>query len=276
MLRALAPERLTRDHGPTDVTKYDDFVDRYCVTRTKVVGWTRIKVVVAGKNTAELGDRMRGFWLRRTQEDVGIDSPIFDLLPVHITPRQRAEVEAAIPDAADILAAAETGETKSLDIHLGTLRRVTGTIKVAGVVRAVADELEGNAEKVVLMCWHHDVMDHLASLLGSFGLVCVSGTTLPEQRAERVHRFQTDPTCRVFVGQIQAAGEAIDLSAASELIFVETSFVPAHMAQAAMRVTNLKQTRRPRVRVAALEGSVDEAVQAILLRKVATNKAVMA
>ncbi len=277
MLRALAPERLTTAYGPTDVTKYDDFLGRYCVTRKKRLNWNWITVVVGGRNQAELNARMDGFWLRRTQADVGIKTPIFDLLPIHLSDKQRAKIEAEIADASDILAAAETGETKSLDIHLGTLRRVTGTVKVEGVARAVMDEIgETPGEKVVLMCWHRDVMDALAESLHAFAPVKVDGTTSPSDRDARVRRFQTDPACRVFIGQILAAGEAIDLSAASELIFVETSFVPAHMAQAAMRVTNLNQTRRPRVRVAALAGSVDEAVQEILLRKVATNKAVMA
>ena len=48
------------------------------------------------------------------------------------------------------------------------------------------------------------------------------------------------------------------------------------MAQAALRITNHGQKRQCRVRVAALEGSVDEALQAIVIRKVATNKEIIA
>ncbi len=73
-----------------------------------------------------------------------------------------------------------------------------------------------------------------------------------------------------------AAGEAIDLSAAAELVFVESSFVPKDMQQAALRITNHGQKRQTRVRVAALEGSVDEALQAIVIRKVTTNKEIIA
>jgi hypothetical protein len=38
--------------------------------------------------------------------------------------------------------------------------------------------------------------------------------------------FRDDPKVRVFLAQIVAAGEAIDLSAASELIFVESQLRP--------------------------------------------------
>lgn len=276
MLRALAPERLTESHGPGDVTSCEAFLDRYCVTRLKKInGWTRVRVVVGGKNEAELRERMAGFWLRRTQEDVGITAPMFSLLPIHISATQRRRIEAEVPDAADVLAAAETGETRSLDLHLGTLRRVTGTAKAAGVVAAVKDEFAGGLDKIVLMCWHKDVMDALQDGLSQFGVVRVDGGTSPDKRDKAQQDFQTHDSVRVFIGQLLAAGEAIDLSAAAELIFVESSFVPKDMAQAALRITNHGQERQPRVRVAALEGSVDEAVQEILVRKVATNKEVM-
>lgn len=276
MLRALAPERLTDDHGPTDVTTYDAFLSRYCVTRMKKInGWTRVRVVVGGKNEAELRERMSSFWLRRTQADVGITAPVFSLLPIHITAAQRRKIEAEVPDASDVLAAAETGETRSLDIHLGTLRRVTGTAKAAGVIAAVKDEFASGLDKIVLMCWHKDVMDALQDGLSQFGVVRVDGSVSPDKRDKAQQDFQTHESVRVFIGQVLAAGEAVDLSASAELIFVETSFVPKDMAQAALRITNHGQKRQPRVRVAALEGSVDEAVQEILTRKVATNKEVM-
>ena len=269
MMRALAPERLG------EFTRYDDFLHRYCVVRVKRPNrWTKINVVVAGRNEAELRDRLTGFWLRRTQADVGITSPIYDILPVHISDKQRRDIEAACPEAADVLAAAETGETGSLEMHLGTLRRVTGTAKADGVAQAVLDEFDSGLDRIVLMCWHRDVMDRLEAALSKHCVVRVDGSTSADNREKAMQAFQSGHA-RVFIGQIVACGEAIDLSAAAELIFVESSFVPKDMAQAALRITNHGQRRQPRVRVAALEGSVDEALQAILLRKVKTNKEVM-
>lgn len=269
MLRALAPERLE------GVERYDQFLREYCVVRKKRINpWTQIDIVVGGRNLDALRARMDGFWLRRTQEDVGITRPIYEVLPVHINARQRAEIEAAVPDADEVLAAAETGETKGLEMHLGTLRRVTGAAKAAGVAQAVADEIDGGLDKVVLMCWHREVMDTLSEALSGYGVVRVDGSTSPKHRYEAVEKFSKGGF-RVFIGQMVACGEAIDLSAAADLIFVESSFVPKDMAQAALRITNHTQERQPRVRVAALEGSIDEAVQAVLLRKVATNKEVM-
>jgi SWI/SNF-related matrix-associated actin-dependent regulator of chromatin subfamily A-like protein 1 len=270
MLRALDGTRIE------DVLKYEDFLHRYCIVKKKAISrYTKIDVVIGGRNLEELKARLDGFWLRRTQADVGIRPPTFEMLPLHLTASERKAVELAVPEGADILAAAETGETKSLDIQLGTLRRLTGQIKAQKVAEVVAEEFEGGLDKIVLFCWHKDVMDALERALEKYGVVRVDGGTSPTERDKAVQSFQSVEGSRVFIGQIIAAGEAIDLSAAAELIFVESSFVPKDMKQAALRVTNHGQTRQTRVRVAALEGSIDEALQAIVIRKVQVNKEIM-
>lgn len=272
MLRALCPERIE------GLRRYEHFLHKYCIVRQKRLNWGgSIDIVVGGRNEAELRERMTGFWLRRTQQDVGITRPIYEVLPVHITPAQRRAVEASVPEAADILAAAETGTTQTLEMHLGTLRRLTGSLKAQGVISVLADEFDCGIDKVVVMCWHRDVMTAIQTWCQESGVGCVrlDGSTPADRRAKYQQQFQEDPTIKVFLGQIIAAGEAIDLSAASELIFAESSFVPKDMTQAALRITNVNQKRQPRVRVAALEGSVDEALQRILVRKVATVKEVL-
>src|SRR5690606_12900346 len=112
---------------------------------------------------------------------------------------------------------------------------------------------------------HRDVGDILEEGLAGYGVVRLDGSTPAHERATAEERFRGK--ARVFLGQIQAAGEAIDLSCASELLFAETSLVPAQMSQMSMRVTNYTQTRTPRVRVSVLQGSIDEALEDILLRK---------
>ena len=269
MMNALCPDRLS------DVASYDDFVARYCITKPKRLSrWNTITVVIGGKNLPELRERLDGFWLRRTQQDVGITAPIYEILPISLTATQKRKIEAEIEDAEDILAAAETGETRGLDIQLGTLRRVTGSIKAQGVINAVKDEFACGLDKVVIMAWHKDTLTRLEEGLSAYGVVRVDGSTSPDNRQKAQDAFQTGEA-KVFIGQIIACGEAIDLSAAAELIFAESSFVPKDMSQAALRITNHGQTRQPRVRVAALEGSIDEALQTVLTRKIATNKEIL-
>lgn len=270
MMRALCPERLAASGDWPDVTSYAAFMKRYCKVKPKKIGrgaYARyIDVVIGGRNLEELRARLDGFMLRRTQEDVGISAPVYELMPLEVKARVRAEIEASA-DHRKILEVAEAGTTKDLEMHLGPLRRLTGEIKAKAVVEAIREEFECGLDKIVLMAWHTDVIHLLRDGLAAYGVVGIDGSTPAKSRGAIEQQFLNDPDTRVFVGQIQAAGEAIDLSSAAELVFVEPSFTPKDMAQAALRVTNHGQDRQVRVRVAALEGSIDEALQAILMRK---------
>lgn len=267
-LRALAPARLKANaaRGWPDVMKHGDFLHRYCIVKMKKLSqFRRIPVVIGGLNLPELRDRLEGFILRRTQEDVGIRPPIHDLLPL-IVPKAQRDACMANVDQAVILEAADRGDTKSLEMHLGPLRRITGEIKAHAVVEAVKDEFQCGLDKIVLAYWHKDVGRILMEGLAEFGVTGIDGATPAAARTANAERFAKDPKCRVFLGQIEAAGESIDLSAAAVMWFVETVFSPKSMKQMSLRITNYGQKRQAVVKVCVLEGSIDEALQASLLR----------
>lgn len=272
MLKALSPERLLADpaRGWPDVSNHDRFIDRYCIVKPRRIGGIFRMVIKGGKNLEELNARVAGMWLRRTQQDVGIQRPIFSVLALHVD-RRPDEPE----DMQAVLDAAEAGETRALEMHLGPIRRLTGLAKAKAACEAVREKFDDGLDKVVLMAWHTEVIDALWTGLKMYGCVGIDGRTTPKLRDEAVAKFQTDPLYRIFIGNIQAAGEAIDLSAAAELWFVEASFTPKDMAQAAMRITNHFQKRQALVRVCALAGSIDEAIAGILTRKVDTIRKVM-
>ena len=269
MMRALCWERLgpSEEHGWPNVIKYQDFLHRYCVVRMKKLSnFRKIPVVVGGRNLDELSARLEGFWLRRTQKDVGIREPIYETWPLPVTDRIVRQADGDL-DKTEILRAARAGDTKSLEMHLGPLRRITGEMKARAVAEALHDEFASGLDKIVLPFWHRDVGAVLQTELARYGVVGIDGATPPEAREKAEQRFLHDPNIRVFLGQIQAAGEAIDLSSAATMLFVETSLVPKDMAQMSKRITNHGQKRQPVVRVAVLEGSIDEALEEVLLRK---------
>lgn len=276
MFKALCPEKLKAQGGWPDVTAEDKFVRQYCTWYMKGTAWNRIRIITGGENLEEFKERFGDFWLRRTQQDVGITRPLYSVLSLNADRLGEAKhVMAQLgEEAEDILAAAEYGDTKTLEMHMGPLRRITGALKAYAVAEAVKEEFENGLDKIVLMCWHSDVIDILKHELHQFGVVGIDGRTPPTKRADQVEAFQSG-SARVFVGQMVAAGEAIDLSAAAVLWFVEYSFVPKDMSQAALRITNHSQTRQALVRVCALSGSIDESFARVLTRKVATIRSVM-
>ncbi len=270
MMRALFPERLTTAFGPTNVTTQSAFIERYCRMRPMKIGHgfmaRYIDVFVEGRNLEELNARVAGIFIQRTQKDVGITEPDYETMPL-IAPHKLPPEIVDQKNAARILEAAKTGDRASLEMHMGPLRRLTGEIKAGLVVDAVKEEFDGALDKVVLAYWHKDVGKVLLDGLAKYGATGIDGSTPGKNRSANEQRFLTDPKCRVFLAQIQAAGEAIDLSSSAHLIFVESSFVPKDMAQMALRICNHTQQRQPLVRVATLDGSIDDALQNILMRK---------
>lgn len=268
MMRALCPERLRADptKGWPDVTRYSDFRDRYTKWRPKKLSnWRTIIVIMGGKNEAELAARLDGFVLRRTQQDVGIRAPIYETLPLAVSPKMLREVEGNVPAAA-VLAAAEAGNTMALDMHMGPVRRLTGEIKARAVVDAVHEEFANGLDKIVLAYWHKDVGAILRDGLAALGVVGIDGATSSKNREAAEQSFLRADDPKVFLAQMEAACEAIDLSSAAELWIVEPVFSPRMMAQMAMRVTNFSQARQCFVRVCVLENSIDEAINTSLMR----------
>src|SRR5208283_2564611 len=238
-MRASCPERLlwSAAKGWPEVLRFDKFRERYCVVKPKQLpNFQTIEVVFGGRNEAELRDRLEGMFLRRTQADVGIRPPSYEFLPLTLSARVRAKADADV-DRAAVLAAVDNGETDILEMHLGSLRRVTGLIKAEAVVEAVKDFFDEGNEKIVLAYWHREVGDLLDEGLRRFGVIRLDGATSPRAREKCASDFR-QKSKRVFLAQIAAAGEAIDLSPANELWFVETTFSPKDLEQMSLRITN--------------------------------------
>lgn len=261
VLIGLYPDILKAHGSFPDVTTFDKFRDRYCVVVNKRVGQRLIKVVVRGRNLDELAKRIGHLYLRRLQRDVGIKPAFWDTLPVEISFAQRDRMNRAI-DIDHINRVIRNHSLADLEPLLAPVRRITGVFKSTAVADYAREYLDDNPrEKLVLFFWHREVGDRLAEKLGDYDPVRIDGSVTGLERTIRLEYFHKNPGSRVFLGNIAACGEAIDLSAAAEAWFVESTFTPAQMAQAGARVTNLNQRRQCLVRVASLSDTIDEVIQ---------------
>jgi SWI/SNF-related matrix-associated actin-dependent regulator 1 of chromatin subfamily A len=151
---------------------------------------------------------------------------------------------------------------------VSTLRRFNGLQKVEPVAEMIAEELEQGAyDKVVLFCVHRDVIELLRRRLRRFGAVTLYGGLNACAKQRNVDKFQHSPKCRVFIGNILAAGTAITLTASNQVVFVEQEWTPGHNAQAAMRCHRIGQDRPVTVRFVTIVDSIDEKITGILRRK---------
>jgi len=181
-------------------------------------------------------------------------------------PREKEAVDA-------ILAHALTEQDLSEKIeriapHIASLRRLTGVAKSRPIATQIAGELQDDAyDKIVIFAYHTDAIQNLYNTLKDYNPVVVAGGMATADRQASIDTFQSDPKCRVFIGQITACSTAITLTAANQVAFVEMDWVPSTNAQAAKRCHRIGQTKPVIVRTFGLVNSVDEIVAKTLAKK---------
>jgi SWI/SNF-related matrix-associated actin-dependent regulator of chromatin subfamily A-like protein 1 len=98
--------------------------------------------------------------------------------------------------------------------------------------------------KTLVFAYHHEVIDGLATALRRAGYNVVTFTGRTRDSASVVERFQQDPGCLFFIGNIRAAGIGITLTAASHVVFAELDWTPAVHEQAEDRAHRIGQAQQ--------------------------------
>lgn len=240
-----------------DFMTYDQFQYRFNPSMKLPSGKTR---EMRGR-LPELQMRLRcNIMVRHLQKDVLKDLPPLRYEIVYVEPtgaiRKVIKAETLLQiDPTDLL-----NVVFDTDAHISTLRREMGEAMVPRVIEHVVTMLEGGVEKLLLFGHHKGVIAALEKALEHYGLVKIIGATPVGRRAEIAEAFQNDPRIRIFLGQMQAAGEIIDLYAASHVVFAEPSWVSKDNIQCAKRAHRYGQLNSVLAQFLVAEGSFSEIV----------------
>jgi SWI/SNF-related matrix-associated actin-dependent regulator 1 of chromatin subfamily A len=251
---------MMRAFGVVGMT-YNEFTRRYCWFKADDrIGGTREKMI------PELKEILDTFMLRRTRKDVAPDMPDvdFQLLEVEGTP---------LPD----MGIPTWLEPKSLlawlEAHAGSLaeyRNACAMAKAPALTKHV-DFALGNAllKQAVVFGHHVEPLEYVADELAALGyqVALINGKTPLAQRDAAVAGF-ANGTYDVVCANIQTAGTAIPLHAASHGFFLELDWLPGNNLQAAFRMVSMEKAEPVTCDVATWPGSADDAVQKVLTRRV--------
>lgn len=138
-------------------------------------------------------------------------------------------------------------------------------------LNALSDILEtaiAEDKKIVVMARFTAELDAIAKLLESKKLdyAVVRGGIV--NRADQIQKFQTDPNCKVFIGQIAAAGLGITLTAASTMVFFSLDFNMSTYEQSKARIHRVSQSKKCHYIYLACKGTIDLKVIRALRAKV--------
>ena len=206
----------------------------------------------------ELIKVLEPFMLRMTKEEcIDLPSKTYRIialdLPVDKREKQFSQDQIDTPDSIPFEA-------------ISDIRRLNAERKLDQSISYIKDCLE-QTDKIVVFAHHTHIIDGLMDALKEFEPVMVTGSVKNEDRHVAVQTFQNNPKCRVFVGNIKAAGVGLTLTAASHVVFVEAPWSPADLQQAADRCHRIGQQNNVTIDLLTITGSIDE----IILHKILTK-----
>lgn len=169
----------------------------------------------------------------------------------------------SLDEAADLLEEAKKIPFQEIAVE----RHNIALAKLPYVLKFIDDLLE-EEDKLVVFCHHRDIIKAVAEA-GPDRVILAGGMT-EKQKDAAVQAFQNG-SARVLVGQIEAAGTGLTLTAAQTVVFCEANWVPGNLVQAEDRCHRLGQRDTVRVFHIVAEGSID----ARIIRTVVEKEAVI-
>lgn len=219
-----------------------NFQHRYCGAKHNGFGWS----FNGASNTRELHEKLKDICIRRKKEDVLPDLPpkIRTVVPIELT--NRSDYEKAERDLIEWIRStkgnlkAEKAANSEALVRINEMKQLCSKGKMTGVIDWIEDYLS-NDNKLVVFTTHTWVLDAICNHFKKCS-VKVNGSVTGVKRDQAVELFQSDPKITLFVGDLEAAGVGLTLTAAYATATVELGWNPSQHNQAEDRVHRIGQT----------------------------------
>jgi SWI/SNF-related matrix-associated actin-dependent regulator 1 of chromatin subfamily A len=242
------------------------FAQKYCGAKHNGFGWD----FTGASHTDELHKKLTdGIMIRRMKADVLTDLPdkIRSFTPVELKNEKnyrKAESNfiAYIREMKGNKAAEKAKGAEAL-VQIEILKQVSVQEKLPACIEWIKDFLEVNGHKLVVFANHKFVIDELMNAFPDIS-VKIDGSVSPDKRQGIVDTFQTDPKTRLFIGNIQAAGVGITLTAASTVAFIELPWSPGLLDQAEDRCHRIGQKDNVNIHYLLAPGTIEDRIAQLL------------
>lgn len=244
---------------------------RYADAHKIWIGRKSVYDFSGASNLEELAQSLKTIMIRRTKAQVLAELPDKRRQTIQIPIDNRKEYDTVENDFLTWIAEQKGADAAERVTHVEELAKIEALRQVAirGKMKQsiawISDFLE-SGEKLVVFATHRATIDTLMKEFPKIAVRLDGGMGMDERQLS-VDRFQNDPEIRLFVGNIQAAGVGITLTAASDVVFLELGWTPALMEQAEDRCHRIGQENAVNCVYLLAEKTIDASIAAMLAQK---------
>ncbi len=226
-----------------DPEKWNDwysYTKRYCNGHMGQWGYE----CKGSSNLDELKQNIDQYFLRRRKKDVLKDLPekIYIKIPVKLDSKTQNEYnileENLIEYLRDVKKKKNREIAKSLQaeklIKIGELRQLTTKGKIRAAKELIDSILE-SGEKAVIFSVYNEPITELYESYKDVSVI-LTGKQSSSEKNIAANTFQSDPKKKLFLGGLKSAGVGITLTAATNVIFLDFSWIPADHIQGEDRI----------------------------------------
>ena len=248
-------------------SNYEEFKRKYIISAS-----VRGEKIIGAQNIDDLKGKISNLMIRIKSEDC-LDLPDMIIKNYYfesdeLTEDYNKELDALREkkDRYDSLHGKEKMKmTSEIKNNIHTLNRLVATSKV-NKIKALVDYLIEAGEKVVVFSGYKDPLRLLEDKLGK-KCVKVDGSINPHKRQLLIDKFIEQDSCKVFLGNMQAAGIGINLVNARHVIFMNFPFTPDQIEQAQKRLHRSGQKRKVNVYYTIAKDTIDEHIFGLIADK---------
>ena len=247
------------------------FKQHYCT----LGGWGGSQVV-GYKNLEEIRAMMDSIMLRRLKTEV-LDLPekIRKIEYVNMTPKQKQIYKEVYNGVlSDLQKIKFSNNPLSMMIRLRQATGWTGIIsntvqesaKMERMLELVQEIIASGQKAIIFSNWE-SITEVAREKLKSYNPAYITGATKADDRMDEVTRFQTDNKCKVIIGTIGAMGTGLTLTAAQNVIFLDSPWNMALKAQAEDRAHRIGTKGTVSVITLCCRDTIDERIEELVEKK---------
>lgn len=247
------------------------FKQHYCT----LGGWGGSDVV-GYKNLEEIRAMMDNIMLRRLKTEV-LDLPekIRKIEYVDMTPKQSQIYKEVYNGVMSELQKIKfSNNPLSMMIRLRQATGWTGIIsntvqesaKMERMIELV-QEIVASGQKAIIFSNWESMTEVAREKLKSYNPAYITGATKADERMKEVERFQNDDKCKVIIGTIGAMGTGLTLTAAQNVIFLDSPWNMALKAQAEDRAHRIGTKGTVNIITLVCKNTIDERIEELVEKK---------